>query len=58
MSLQAFIHMLNKRVETSALLNSGATKNFINANYTQYLHLPIKKWITPRKVYNIDRTPN
>ena len=58
MSLQTFIHTSNKRVETPALLDSGATENFINANYTQYLHLPIKKLTTPRKVYNVDGTPN
>ena len=58
MSLQTFIHTLNKRVETPALLDSGATENFINANYTQYLCLPIKKLITPQKVYNVDGTPN
>ena len=58
MSLQAFIHTSSKRVETPALLDSGATENFINTNYAQYLHLPIKKLITPRKVYNVDKTPN
>ena len=47
MSLRAFIHMLIKRVKTPALLDSGATENFINANYAQYLCLPIKKLITP-----------
>ena len=58
MSLQAFIHTLSKRVETPALLDSGATENFINTNYAQYLHLPIKKLITLWKVYNVDGTPN
>ena len=50
--------MSNKRVETPALLDSGATENFINTNYTQYLHLPIKRLTTSRKVYNVDGTPN
>ena len=58
MSLWTFIHMSNKRVKTPTLLDSGATENFINANYAQYLHLPIKKLITPQKVYNVDGTPN
>ena len=58
MSLWTFIHTSNKRVETPALLDLGATKNFINTNYGQYLRLPIKKLITPRKVYNVDGTPN
>ena len=58
MSLGAFIHTLNKRVETPALLDSGATKNFISANYAQYLCLPTKKLSTPWKVYNVDGTPN
>ena len=58
MSLRTFIHMSNKRVETPTLLDSGATENFINANYAQYLRLPIKRLTTPRKVYNVDGTPN
>ena len=58
MSLRTFIHTSNKRVETPALLDSGATENFINANYAQYLRLPIKKLTTPQKVYNVDGTPN
>ena len=58
MSLRTFIHTSNKRVETPALLDSGATENFINANYAHYLRLPMKKLTTPRKVYNVDRTPN
>ena len=45
MSLRAFIHTLNKRVEPPALLDSEATKNFINANYAQYLCLLTKKLI-------------
>ena len=58
MSLRAFIHTLNKRVEPPALLDSEATKNFINANYAQYLCLLTKKLIILRKVYNVDGTPN
>ena len=58
MSLRAFIHTSSKRVETPALLDSRATKIFINANYAQYLRLLIKKLITPRKVYNVNGTLN
>ena len=58
MSLRTFIHMSNKRVKTPTLLDSGATENFINANYAQYLCLPVKRLTTPRKVYNIDGTSN
>ena len=58
MLLRTFIHTSNKRVDTPALLDLEATENFINANYAQYLCLPIKRLATPRKVYNVDGTPN
>ena len=53
-----YIHMSNKRAETPALLDSGATENFINHRYAAHLRLPIKRLPTPRKVFNVDGTPN
>jgi hypothetical protein len=58
MTLCIFLHSKSKRAETIALLNSGATENFMSLDYTKYLHLPIKTLREPRKLFNIDGTPN
>ncbi len=42
MTVHIFIHSNSKRAETISLLNSGATKNFLNLNYAKWLRLPIK----------------
>ena len=58
MQLCIFIHLSWKRAETTALLDSGATENFISMQYTKELWLPIKRlqWLQP--VYNVDGTRN
>jgi hypothetical protein len=48
----------SKRAKTVALLNSGATENFMSLDYTKYLHLLIKTLKEPRKLFNVDGTPN
>ena len=58
MSIRVYLHTSNKRAETPALLDSGATENFINLEYARYLRLPTKRLPNPRKVYNVDGTPN
>ena len=58
MSIRTYIHTSNKRVETPALLDSGATENFINHRYAAHLRLPVKRLPNPRKVFNVDGTPN
>jgi hypothetical protein len=58
MSIRVFIHTSKKRAKTPALLDSGATENFINQQYTSQLHLPIKRLTIPRKIYNVDGTAN
>jgi len=42
MTLHIFIHSRSKRAETVALLDSGATKNFMNIKYAQKMELPIQ----------------
>jgi len=42
MTVRTYIHLPLKRVETTALLNSGATENFMNLTYAKWLKLPIK----------------
>ena len=58
MQLRLFIHLSRKRAETTALLDSGATENFISMKYAKELQLPIKQlqWLQP--VYNVDGTRN
>jgi hypothetical protein len=58
MSIQVFIHTMSKRAETPALLDSGATENFINHQYATHLQLPTKRLEKARKVYNVDGTLN
>ena len=56
--LHIFMHLRLKGANTIALLDSGATKNFISLQYAGYLYLPIKVLKEPRKLFNVDRTPN
>jgi hypothetical protein len=58
MTVRFFMHTKSKRAEALALVDSGATENFINLDYAQYLHLPIQRLVSPRKLYNIDGTSN
>jgi len=58
MTLCVFLHSRLKRAETIALLDLGATENFMNLDYAKYLHLPIKTLREPRKLFNVDGTPN
>jgi hypothetical protein len=58
MTLHVFMHSRSKRAETVALLDSGATENFMSLEYMKYLHLPIKTLPQPRKLFNVDRTQN
>jgi hypothetical protein len=58
MTLCVFVHSRSKRAETVALLDSGATENFINISYAQKLNLPIRKLTQERRLFNVDGTPN
>jgi len=58
MSIKVYLHISSKRAKTSALLDSGATENFINYQYAQQLCLPVKRLAIPRKVFNVDGTTN
>ena len=58
MQLHLFIHLSRKRAETTVLLDSGATENFISMKYAKELWLPIKWLQWPRLVYNVDGTWN
>jgi hypothetical protein len=41
-----------------ALVDLGATKNFMNLAYTKWLKLPIQPLQQPRKIFNVDGTTN
>ena len=58
MSIRIFVHTLSKRAETSALLDMGATENFINEAYTRKACIPFKQLVKPRKIINVDGTEN
>jgi hypothetical protein len=58
MMLHVFLHSKSKRAETVALLDSEAMENFMSLDYAKYLHLPIKTLKEPRKLFNVDGTPN
>jgi hypothetical protein len=58
MTIQFYIHSNTKRAESIALLDSRATKNFINLAYAKWLQLPIKQLPEPRPVLNIDGMEN
>jgi hypothetical protein len=58
MTLRIYVHLRSKRAETIALLDSGATENFINISYAQKLNLPIWKLTQERRLFNVNGTPN
>ena len=58
MTLRFFVHSIAKRAEAIALVDSGATENFMNLTYAKWLQLPIKQMDEPRKLLNVDRTEN
>src|SRR5260370_38828609 len=58
MTVRFFVHSITKRAEAVALLDSGATENFMNLSYAKWLKLPIKQLPNPHKLFNIDGTEN
>ena len=58
MTIRIYLNSLFKRAETSALLDSGTTENFINPDYARELKLPVEELAEPCKVFNVDRTQN
>ncbi len=58
MTLRVFIQSKSKRAEAVALLDSGATENFINIDYAKKLGIPIRRLPYKRKLFNVDGTPN
>src|SRR5882672_11184703 len=58
MTVRTYIHSSLKRAETTALLNSGATENFMSLAYAKWLKLPIKMLCYPQPLFNVDGSTN
>ena len=56
MMLRIFMHSKSKRADTIALLDSGATENFMSLQYMKYLQLSIKVLSELQRLFNVDRT--
>ena len=58
MTVHIYLNMSSKRAKTSALLDTGATENFMSLSYAQRMRLPTMALETPRKVFNVDGSEN
>src|SRR5712691_10332864 len=58
MTLRLYIHSATKRAEALALIDSGATENFLILSYAKWLRLPIRRLTHARRLYNVDGTQN
>src|SRR5712671_4984027 len=58
MNLKAYVHAAHRRTEAPALLDSGATENFISLTYAKWLKLPFKRLPYERPLLNVDGTMN
>ena len=48
----------DKKVAEQALLDSGATDNFIDQRTIRRLNIPTQRLDRPRILYNVDKTEN
>ena len=58
MTVWCYIHSIAKRAKITALVDSGATENFMNLTYAKWLCLLIKRLSNPRKLFNVDGMEN
>jgi hypothetical protein len=58
MMVRTYVHSKSKWTEAIALLDSGATENFIELKYAEWLQLPIKRLSQPRQLFNVNGTEN
>ena len=58
MTVRFYTHSAKKRTEGIALIDSGATENFMSLNYAQWLSLPIKCLEKSRQLFNVDGMEN
>ena len=58
MTVHFYTQSITKRAEAIALLDSGATKNFLDLGYRCWLQLPIKCLVKSQPLFNINGTEN
>jgi hypothetical protein len=58
MTVRVYVSSARKRTETIALVDCGATENFIDTDHAYTLQLPRVRLKNPREVFNVDKTPN
>jgi hypothetical protein len=58
MTVCFYTHSIVKRAKGVALVDLGATENFMNLQYAQWLKLPIKCLAYERNLFNVDGTEN
>jgi hypothetical protein len=58
MTVCFYTHSIAKRAEGVVLVDSGATENFMNLQYTKWLRLPVKRLAFERNLFNVDGTEN
>jgi hypothetical protein len=58
MTVRFYTHSITKRAKGVALVDLGATENFMNLGYAKWLWLPIKRLAFECNLYNVDRTEN
>ena len=58
MRINIYVQSKKACAEAAALLDCGATENFMNLKYVQDLGLPIKALDQARPLLNMDRTTN
>jgi len=58
MNLRTYVHTAHRRTETTALLDLGATENFMSLTYAKWLKLPFKHLAQERPLFNVDGSTN
>src|SRR5712671_763270 len=58
MNLKVYVHAAHRRTEAPALLDSGATENFMNLKYAKWLKLPFKCLTQERPLFNVNGLTN
>ena len=58
MTVHFYVHSVAKRAKARALVDSGATENFMNLSYARWLKLLIQTLQQPCKIFNVDRMTN
>ena len=58
MTVCFYVHSIAKRAKAIALVDLGATENFMNLSYARWLKLPIQTLQQPCKIFNVNGTTN